>query len=654
MTDLSNHKIVRQAGWLGCFCLVFVSSFLLGGLHPPALRLDPSWETVVEYAVSHHFQFGRDIVFNYGPLGFLFLDTSQGHLLVARAVFALLLSALVAVSAIGLARRMLGWGRYAFLGWFVVFPLSYNLDLLAFIVLMYGAVSLLGDDRKQRWQTPIFLLLFVSFALIKFTFFAAAVGSLGMIMGIRVLQGRTREGVLLPAAACAGFVVGWRALGQAITNLPQWIRGCAEISSGYNSAMSIAPQVKVLTAAVAALILFFVTLALILGKVPLNLHRAGILVTMTFYVFLAWKQGFVRADAGHVFIFTGFLPLAFGLYCLRDVIGPLVPRPQMKLTALYAGTMVLCLAAGHFQQQNSVTQQFSRWPRRMNSNLKMIDAIVLGRAGSLYAARRDPAINREPVLARAKAEIGNEPVDVMGNLQWAALANELNYRPRPIIQGDTAYTPYLQDLDEAHFRSPGRPPFVLLCQQAIDGLFPTLDDSAALNYVLNNYAPIARDGDFLVLRQTMGEDLSFRLVHEQTLQYGEKLDLSQWAREPLFMSISAQPSLLGRVMAFVFQPLPPIILVSSGTSQERYHFVPVMSERPFLLSPVLRTNLNVLNLYGPLPWKAIDSVTFERPHRGSMQFTDTFSLRDTLAVRLYTAPEFPRSAGRRRNIATAR
>jgi hypothetical protein len=637
MSDLSYQKIVRQACWFGCFCLVFVSSFFLSGLYSPTLGLDPSWQAVLEYAASHHFQFGRDIVFTYGPLGFLVSHISQGQLLVARVVFALLLSAAVALCAIGLARRMLGWGRYAFLGWIVVVPLSYGLDLLVFLMMMYGTVLLLGDDRKQRWQAPIFLLVLIVLSLIKFTFLTVAVGSLGIIMGIRVLQGKTREGVLLPAAACVGFVVGWLALSQGLTNLPRWIRQCVEISSGYNLAMNVVPQVNVLRAAVAALILFFATLALILRKVPLNLYRAGILVTVTLYVFVAWKEGFVRAG-DHVFIFIWFLPLAFGFYCLRDVIGPLVPRWQMALTALYAGTMVLCLGAAHFQQQNSVTRQFSEWPRRMSNNLKSIDAIILGRASSLYAARRSPAVNREPILARAKAEIGNEPMDVMNYFQWAALANELNYCPRPVMQGYSAYTPYLQDLNEAHFRSPDRPRFVLLRQQTIDGRFPTLDDSAALNYVLNNYTPIARDHDFLVLRQTVGEDISFRLVHEQILRYGDKLDASQWAREPLFMSVSMQPSLLGRAMAFVFQPRPLTILLSRGTSQERYRFVPVMSERPFLLNPVLRSTSDVLNLYGPFPWKAVDTVTFERPHRGSMQFKDTF------AVRLYTAPEFLRSA----------
>ncbi len=75
-----------------------------------------------------------------------------------------------------------------------------------------------------------------------------------------------------------------------------------------------------------------------------------------------------------------------------------------------------------------------------------------------------------------------------------------------------------------------------------------------------------------------------------------------------------------------------------GKSKERYRFIPAMSEQPFLLSPVLSNNFDVLDLYGSFPWKAVDSITFERPQRGSVQYNDTFT------VRLYIAPGFPRSA----------
>jgi hypothetical protein len=403
--------------------------------------------------------------------------------------------------------------------------------------------------------------------------------------------------------------------------------------------MSILPEVHVFLAAGAALTLWFAALAFIFRMAPFNLNRWGILVTAALYVFLAWKDGFVRADE-HTYRFLGFLPLAYGLFCLGDFMGSLGPRSRTVLTALYAGTIVMCLGAAHLQpaDDGTLTQKVCAWPGRMGRNLKAMDAIILGRADSLYAVRNDPAFAQAALLPRAQAAVGNEGVEVMNYLQWAALANALNYRPRPVIQGYIAYTPYLQDVDEAYFRGPARPRYVLMCQQTIDDRFPTLDDSAALNYVLNNYAPIADDGDFLVLRQTTASDISFQLVHEQILHYGEKLDVSPWARQTLFMSVSMPPSLLGRAMALAFQLPPTNILLASGTSRRRYRFVAGMAERPFLLSPVMDTNLDIQNLYGLSPGKIADSITFERPHHQFLSFQDGFT------VRLYTAPEFPRAA----------
>ena len=50
-------------------------------------------------------------------------------------------------------------------------------------------------------------------------------------------------------------------------------------------------------------------------------------------------------------------------------------------------------------------------------------------------------------LDHAKDVIGNESVDVMNYLLLAAVVNEMNYQPRPVIQGFVAYTPALQSLN---------------------------------------------------------------------------------------------------------------------------------------------------------------------------------------------------------------
>src|SRR5208282_2552900 len=171
----------RWIGWPACFALVFTSAFFLSGTQPPPLELDPSWHAALEYAAAHHMQFGTQIVFTFGPLGFLSTRTSLGHLLGARIAFAFFWSALVALTATALAKRLAGWVRYAFLAWLVVFTLSSGLDQTAFFVMAYGTLLLLVDNPKQRWQAPLLVFAYIVLSLIKVSFLTAALGSLAVV-----------------------------------------------------------------------------------------------------------------------------------------------------------------------------------------------------------------------------------------------------------------------------------------------------------------------------------------------------------------------------------------------------------------------------------------------------------------------------------------
>jgi hypothetical protein len=140
------------------------------------------------------------------------------------------------------------------------------------------------------------------------------------------------------------------------------------------------------------------------------------------------------------------------------------------------------------------------------------------------------------------------------------------------------------------------------------------------------------------LQQRTAEDLAFQLVHEESLHFGEKLDLRPWAQGPLFLSVIIAPSLLGSAATFLYQQHPLYMRVARDQAEERYRLVPSMAELPFLVNPLLNSNYDVMNLYASHPGKAPESVTFERPPQGSFEF------RDHLTVRLYAAPAFLRAA----------
>jgi hypothetical protein len=401
--------------------------------------------------------------------------------------------------------------------------------------------------------------------------------------------------------------------------------------------MSLVPKAPVLYTAIAGLALLAGALITATRRARRSLLAWCAIVTVAMYGFLAWKEGFTRSGDWHTFVFLWYLPLGLAFLFLHEFASGSEVSHQRVLEVAFAASMSLCLLAAHFQIPGLALQQATGWPQRIAHSAKAAFTILRGSANGLYAGCRDPGNLQMLRLDHARDVIGNESVDVMNYLLLAAVGNDMNYQPRPVIQGFVAYTPTLQALNEKYFQSPGRPHFVMLCQESTDNRFPALEDSAALNYILNNYAPAARDGKFLILKQRTAEDPTFKLMHEERVQFSEPLDLRPWARKALFLSVVIKPSLLGRVAELLYQQHPLYMQVSRNQEVERFRIVPSMAERPFLLNPVLKSNYDVLNFYASQPGKVVDSVTFERPGAASLEF------QDQLTVRLYAAPAFPRA-----------
>jgi len=631
-------QTLQRIAWPACFILVFVSAFFLSGTHHPPMELDPSWHAALEYATAHHWQFGTQIVFTFGPLGFLAAPTSLGHLLVVRIAFAFFWSALVALTATTLAKRLPGWVRYAFLAWLVVFTLSEGLDQAAFWVMASGALLLLIDNPRHRWQATVYVFAFTVLALIKASFFTAGFASLALVVVCWMRQRKFISAMVLALGTPVGFIVCWMACGQSISHLAPWIQHGLELESGYSGAMNLVPKTPVLCAALAGLAVFAGALIAMMARVRSDFTNWAAAIILAQYGFLAWKEGFTRSGDWHAFVFLWFLPLGMTFFLLEDLPGAPTSSRRQILKFAFAASMVLALVGAHFQIPGFAWQQVDAWPRRFAHSAQAIVATLSGHSDALYADCRDPKNFQMLILDHAQDVIGNESVDVMNYLQLAAVINNMNYQPRPVFQGFVAYTPALQRLNEEYFQSAGRPHFVMLSQQTTDGRFPALEDSAALNYVLNNYVPVARDGRFLILQQQTAEDAELRLVHEETLRFGESFDLRPWAHGPVFMSVEIDPSFLGRAVTILYQQHPLYMRISRNQVEERYRVLPSMAERPFLISPLLNTNFDVMNLYTSQPGKELESVTCERPAHASFEF------RDALHVRLYAAPAFPQAA----------
>ena len=209
--------------------------------------------------------------------------------------------------------------------------------------------------------------------------------------------------------------------------------------------------------------------AFLISRQPIILFATLFIVGETY---LSWNRGFIRAD-NHVLSF----------FCLHPAVLITIwliakPKNTIRWTG-YALTLLIFLTSlfGFIQQKpgellSSVTGTLVR--------IKNSWQIVTGLSGfsdqfgaALAGARRMHA------LPKVQAEVRDASIDVLGNEQAMALLNNLNYTPRPVFQGYTAYTPNLINLNTAFYSSPKAPAYVLYKNQTIDDRFPTLDDAGA-------------------------------------------------------------------------------------------------------------------------------------------------------------------------------
>jgi hypothetical protein len=599
--EAERRRSLLQAAFFVFTCCAF---YYLSGTNYPVPELDPSFQAVLEYATRLKLQFGRDIVFTYGPYGYLGTFDSQGHLIGMRIAAAALWAVVMAVIATSIVRRTTGVLRVLFVAWLFLFFRSGWIDAQGTLIVAFGSLLLMSDLRDKKGLAALFVITMALLGLIKFNLFLSAATGIAIGVALHTYEKRYASALIVPAAFSAAVVLFWLGAGQELSSFWPWIKGSVRLSAGYTEAMTFPPDAWVLLLSLGAVALFFVAVLMLHRKSTLTAGKAAALAVILVGVFLSWKHGFVRADL-HVRSFDFFLPCAFILAFMERDQTVLPVGSGSAITLLYGCVIVLTVLAVNIQAgkssgQNIVTSAVVDLPGRLWGNAKQIVEEATGRWKSCYAAvYRGAEQPRNPDLPLARTIIGRDTVDVIGFRQWAALANGLNYHPRPIIQGYSAYTPSLEDMDLAFFRSKDRPRFLLFKLESIDARYPLLDDAPVLPFIFRNYSLASRDGDFLVLRENEGAPVDVRkeLVHEKTLVFGEVLDLSRWNNGPLLVRTTYRFPFLGRLYSFFYQAPILTMRLFAGEGMLNTRFIPAMAERGFLVNPLLLNNEYVVNYY---------------------------------------------------------
>ncbi len=643
MTNFSSallSRIDRYSGrgfWFlgqaGLWLVLWLS--LIKFPNTPAADLDPSWRMVLGFAELHHLQFGSDIVFTYGPLGYLLPPTNIGDHYWHHLVWQLGANGVIALAIYALGCSLAGWRKGLYYAYFLAFGVVYIDAVHMIAILLLGLALLRERIVARRWLAGALALALAALALVKFTNLLLACFAVACAIGLYGYRRRWHEVTLLGGLFAAGFLGGWIAWGQHLGNLPAYVVNSLNVSSGYAEGMGLDGPRSVLWLGLGTALSLGVYYLLTLYRavdLPRSIAACAIAAGATF---INWKHGFVRAD-GHV--------LAHFFLCLFFVVSaPLLLQdegPLRRTKGVVLGLCgLLCLSGIYLASAGTLTDAGMYLNFHVKENVfKLLELPTLPQ----IAREEFASVSQLQALPATRSIVEHKTIDVLGNEQAYAIFNQLNYRPRPAFQSYFPFTERLQRLNETFMRSDRAPEFIMQKVQTIDYRLPSLDDSLVTRYLYHHYTFLMEDHDFLLWRRNPPNPaLDQKTLHSTTrFGFGERFKVPSLGETPVWCEINLQLNLLGRIRAFLYKPpLLKIAVSDGGDFTTGYRFVSDMARAGFLLYPHFTSNHNIQQYESGDPGPRIAWFSIELDRDQQRYF------KPGIQAKLYTLPPFPRAPG---------
>lgn len=628
MTSPESSPPVRTtaADWLAralFFTLLVVGMVALPNL--PTNDLDASWRMALGRFFSEGLQFGRDVVFTYGPLGFLMGKTYGGQHLFTLVLWQVLQALVFTTLIFRQGLRLQGYPRYVFFAFFFLLG-SYYEDATHQIIIAFAGFELLRrSDEPGRVRPALLALLLAVLGLVKFT--DCMLGALFILATVALQLWQRRRGAALWTAAFffGGYLAGWLLCRQNPLYLPDYFYNSWEISQGYQETMGIPTPPEALAVGLTVLGLV-ITYALVYFFTAVDRVRAGVTVlALGAFTYLNWKHGFVRADGHMIGFYYCMLAVAVSFPAL------LADGPRLRL--FQRGILVtmfgFSLVGIGIALPGVLRGMLGGVQERLFTNCERT------LPPSHLRAYYDQALQIQTntyELPRIRAIVGQASVDVLGYEQAVALFNHLNYHPRPVFQSYSAYRPYLTRLNAKFYASDRAPDYALVKLHTIDARLVTFDDAEVLHLLSHRYDYVTSEKGFQLWQRKPGpfdrKSIAPTPLKSITLPVGEAWNVEAFSDRPLWVAVDVQPSFLGRLLGFFYKlPIIKLRIQDTKGGVSRYRMPLPQGRTGFIINPIVEDMLGFMRFAGGSPERLLRSLCVEIPQEDWGFFAPTVTYR---------------------------
>jgi hypothetical protein len=567
----------------------------------PGSGLDPSWVVGLNLAFLENFQFGRDIIFTFGPLGFLWVPVLMDYRLwVLSLTVTLIAHFLFVVCLFYVVKKTFGKLNYYIIVLIpiLIFAIPYFIEYKLLMIASLMLYLILTDSLSSKENPSIFafigLLLSIA-TLIKFTAFFMSISLIVMFfLCCLFLKKEVKYGLYLLVSYLIFLISIWIFAGQNIYNLASYFYSGIEISNGYVDAMGVpGPEWQVFLG-IASLCIFFI---IILSSAKESKKNVFVFSLLNLGIFLvAFKHGFVRHD-GHQFYFFQICLLLFLL--LSFLVNSYVSDRKLKYLNLI--TIILIIPF--------LFSMYYSAPWMLNDNIKnkyqsyvLSEQMVVNQesfkeqvTNSKVKVCDDYHIDKSMIKYLENKKVDIFPWDI--SLAWAY---GLGWSPRPIFQSYSAYTHYLDEKNSYHFINAGAPDNILYTYASIDNRYPIFDEPLTFRNVLLYYKYQNESGNFILLSKSKDLEISSQVEDLGTVEAkcGEIIEVPKY-QGYVFAYIDFDYSLFGKIIKIFYKPHPVTVkfLLKDGEITQEFRFLPNVASDGVYISQYIGSNQNLTHVF---------------------------------------------------------
>ncbi len=538
--------------------------------------LDLSWIFMLNHFFYEKYQHGSNIIFNYGPLGFMF---SSGYYLGAEDLkyilsiiyHIILFHCMFFVLKVNTVFRFLWVSIVVFM---MAFSFTANIIIPSIIICYHEIIR----DHKKLSAYYVSIMLSLLLAVASLVKSSSLVSALPLIIIITLYRFSIRDYYPVVLVSYCFFTGVLLILaGQDVANWGDFYRGYLDVSISYNADMT-------LPASPFYLGLWCVGVLIVLSSFQIKSLKAITLILCMFVcILVAYKLSFVRHGS---YAYLAFWVLYF--IATMQIFSPFARFYGLAHRGLVMGTAACSLATSVF-----IVSSF--FPEGIGS-ANMLTVLQNRLTFFWDAGTREQqklnnlsAFNEEIADLRLKFPFKDVvgPIDAFPFDLGLAYSTGLDLATRPAFQAYYATSRLMTERNRDFLVTDRAARSIIFSLLPIDGRFPSLEDPLTVRAFRRFYKVDQQTADQLLLvrretplaeTETCKESLT-RLDTPITAPSVSE-DQAVWAR------VSLTPTVLGRLAAFFLKgPTLGLTVTTAGGGTQEFRFLRDAGDVGFLLSP---------------------------------------------------------------------